>query len=83
MYQGLGQMLTMFLQHHQGFSETPKCAYVIYGQPLIRQLPTDVLRNLCKLFKYVFYISQGVSKLEHKDNDNYEEAESHHQPHLE
>ena len=34
MYQGLGQMLTMCLQHHQGCSETPKCAYVIYGQPL-------------------------------------------------
>ena len=34
MYQGLGQMLTMRLQHHQGCSETPKCAYVIYGQPL-------------------------------------------------
>ena len=28
-------MLTMRLQHHQGCSETPKCAYVIYGQPLI------------------------------------------------
>ena len=34
MYQGLGQMLTMCLQHHQGCSETPKYAYVIYGQPL-------------------------------------------------
>ena len=34
MYQGLGQMLTIRLQHHQGCSETPKCAYVIYGQPL-------------------------------------------------
>ena len=34
-YQGLGQMLTKRLQHHQGCSETPKCAYVIYGQPLI------------------------------------------------
>ena len=34
MYQGLGQMLTMCLQHHQGCSDTPKCAYVIYGQPL-------------------------------------------------
>ena len=34
MYQGLGQMLTMCIQHHQGCSETPKCAYVIYGQPL-------------------------------------------------
>ena len=34
MYQGLGQMLTIPLQHHQGCSETPKCAYVIYGQPL-------------------------------------------------
>ena len=34
MYQGLGQMLTMRLQHHQGCSEVPKCAYVIYGQPL-------------------------------------------------
>ena len=33
MYQGLGQMLTIRLQHHQGCSETPKCAYVIYGQP--------------------------------------------------
>ena len=33
MYQGLGQMLTMCLQHHQGCSENPKCAYVIYGQP--------------------------------------------------
>ena len=36
MYQGLGQMLTMCLQHHQGCPETPKCAYVIYGQPLSR-----------------------------------------------
>ena len=35
MYQGLGQMLTMCLQHHQGCSDTPKCAYVIYGQPLM------------------------------------------------
>ena len=35
MYQGLGQMLTKRLRHHQGYSETPKCAYVIYGQPLI------------------------------------------------
>ena len=35
MYEGLGQMLTMCLQHHQGCSETLKCAYVIYGQPLI------------------------------------------------
>ena len=34
MYQGLGQMLTKRLRHHQGCSETPKCAYVIYGQPL-------------------------------------------------
>ena len=34
MYQGLGQMLTKRLQHHQGCSETPKFAYVIYGQPL-------------------------------------------------
>ena len=33
MYQGLGQMLTKRLRHHQGCSETPKCAYVIYGQP--------------------------------------------------
>ena len=24
----------MRLQHHQGCSGTPKCAYVIYGQPL-------------------------------------------------
>ena len=39
MYQGLGQMLTMCLQHHQGCSETPKCAYVIYGQPLIHNYP--------------------------------------------
>ena len=30
----------------------------------------------------MFYSSQGVSKLEHEDNDNYEEAEGHHQPHL-
>ena len=30
----------------------------------------------------MFYISQGVSKLEHEDNDNYEEAEGHHQPYL-
>ena len=29
-------MLTMCLPHHQGCSETPKCAYVIYGQPLTR-----------------------------------------------
>ena len=35
MYQGLEQMLTIRLQHHQGCSETQKCAYVIYGQPLI------------------------------------------------
>ena len=34
-YQGLGQMLTKRLRHHQGCSETPKCAYVIYGQPLV------------------------------------------------
>ena len=26
----------MCLQHHQGCSETPKCAYVIYGQPHIQ-----------------------------------------------
>ena len=36
MYQGLGQMLTKRLRHHQGCSETPKCAYVIHGQPLMR-----------------------------------------------
>ena len=44
MYQGLGQMLTIRLQHHQGCSETPKCAYVIYGQPLtscLNQLGID------------------------------------------
>ena len=35
MYQGLGQMLTMCLPHNQGCLETPKCAYIIYGQPLI------------------------------------------------
>ena len=34
------------------------------------------------VWSYMFYISQGVSKLEHEDNDNYEEAEGHHQPHL-
>ena len=34
MYQGLEQMLTICLQHYQGCSKTPKCAYVIYGQPL-------------------------------------------------
>ena len=55
MYQGLGQMLTMRLQHHQGCSETQKCAYVIYGQPLIammlsclrllRHLPPAAARN--------------------------------------
>ena len=31
-------MLTKRLRHHQGCSETPKCAYVIYGQPLIVQV---------------------------------------------
>ena len=36
MYQGLGQMLTKRLQHHQGCSEAQKYAYVIYGQPLIK-----------------------------------------------
>ena len=42
MYQGLGQMLTKRLRHHQGCSETPKCAYVIYGQSLIRDYePSD------------------------------------------
>ena len=38
MYQGLEKMLTICLQHHQGCSETPKCAYIIYGQPLIQPL---------------------------------------------
>ena len=44
MYQGLGQMLTMCLQHHQGCSEAPKCAYVIYGQPL---MPLIMHRCVC------------------------------------
>ena len=37
-------MLTIRLQHHQGCSETPKCAYVIYGQPLTRSLGTNLLQ---------------------------------------
>ena len=37
MCQGLEQLLTIRLQHHQGCSETPKCAYVIYGQPLNKE----------------------------------------------
>ena len=46
MYQGLGQMLTMCLQHHQGCLETPKCAYVIYGQPLIGSIATDPMKAI-------------------------------------
>ena len=34
MYQGLGQMLTKCLQHHQGCPETPKSADVICERPL-------------------------------------------------
>ena len=34
MYQGLGQMLTKCLQHHQGYPETPKSADVICEWPL-------------------------------------------------
>ena len=34
MYQGLGQMLTKCLQHHQGCPETPKSADVICEWPL-------------------------------------------------
>ena len=34
MYQGLGQMLTKCLQHHQGYPETPKSADVICERPL-------------------------------------------------
>ena len=46
LYQGLGQMLTKRLQHHQGCSETPKCAYVIYGQPHTnRQLLKSMLTS--------------------------------------
>ena len=47
MYQGLGQMLTMCLQHNQGCSETPKCAYVIYGQPLTARLFCQSGMELC------------------------------------
>ena len=43
MYQGLGQMLTKCLQHHQGCSKTPKCAYVIYGQPLMNDVNGNLL----------------------------------------
>ena len=46
MYQGLGQMLTKRLRHHQGCSETPKCAYVIYGQILAP-------KSLQRIFKYL------------------------------
>ena len=49
MYQGLGQMLTKRLRHHQGCSETPKCAYVIYGQPLILALKLDSYKFLAYL----------------------------------
>ena len=41
MYQGLGQMLTKCLQHHQGCPETPKSADVICEQPLIRVETND------------------------------------------
>ena len=39
MYQGLGQMLTKCLQHHQGCPETPKSADVICERPLSMNLP--------------------------------------------
>ena len=45
MYQGLGQMLTKCLQHHQGYPETPKSAYVIYGQPLIVNAPKQPITS--------------------------------------
>ena len=49
MYQGLEQMLTICLQHHQGCSETSKCAYVIYGQPLICMYYVCILTsNSCR-----------------------------------
>ena len=45
MYQGLGQMLTKCLQHHQGCPETPKSADVICERPLrtekTKQTKTD------------------------------------------
>ena len=57
MYQGLEQMRTICLQHHQGCSETPKCAYVIYGQPLIQPLAwivfTSNISIVCILKKKV------------------------------
>ena len=38
MYQGLGQMLTKCLQHHQGYPETPKSADVICEWPLTNRV---------------------------------------------
>ena len=40
----VGQMLTMCLQHHQGCLETPKCAYVIYGQHLTAPPPVIITK---------------------------------------
>ena len=37
MYQGLGQMLTKCLQHHQGCPDTPKSADVICERPRTTQ----------------------------------------------
>ena len=44
MYQGLGQMLTKCLQHHQGCPETPKSADVICERPL-----TWNQKNICSI----------------------------------
>ena len=55
MYQGLGQMLTMCLKHPQGCSETPKCAYVIYGQPLL-------LLTSLKNTTFLLLLSSNVGK---------------------
>ena len=64
-YQGLGQMLTKCLRHHQGCSETLKFAYVIYGQPLTssevrRTMGTQLCMVLHLLSRYYVHKLYGV-----------------------
>ena len=61
MYQGLGQMLTMCLQHHQGCLETPKCAYVIYGQPLMHLTFSNVENFMFFLISFIFSRVEEIS----------------------
>ena len=66
MYQGLGQMLTKCLQHHQGYPETPKSADVICEWPLMETLDFPLGCRVGGLFPLVAVVplDLGVAEFE-------------------